>query len=182
MSSHSDKVAKLISWCVSNHIEIDPRLAIVENSTSGEISVRNASEDFISSSVTLVTIPKSAILSIRTCSLSQSLIGAIEYQGIGVPSYGHEAKLTLAVALYNELCLGSASRWAGYLQSLPQQTVPIALFWGYQYGDGLVPDDDSLQARELIAGTEVEREFKNKETGADFLASLLTPFTSLSIT
>jgi hypothetical protein len=75
--------------------------------------------------------------------------------------------------------LGSASQWAGYLQSLPSQTVPIALFWGYQYEDGLPPDIDSLEARALITSTEVEREFKNAETGGDLLASILLPLSLL---
>jgi len=47
MGSQSDKGSKLLNWCALNKIEIDPRLAIVEDSTSGDISVHNASDEFI---------------------------------------------------------------------------------------------------------------------------------------
>jgi hypothetical protein len=96
-----------------------------------------------------VVIPKSAVLSTRSCTLADHIPHA---------PYGHDATLTLALALYSEQCvffekidrallvpaylplyllflrrlLLYHSRWAGYLQSLPkeQNWHGIALFWG----------------------------------------------------
>ena len=99
--------------------------------------------------MSVVVIPKSAVLSTRSCTLADHIPHA---------PYGHDATLTLALALYSEQCVPSFekfdcallvrvptpisaflrrlllyhSRWAGYLQSLPkeQNWHGIALFWG----------------------------------------------------
>jgi len=66
--------------------------------------------------------------------------------------------------------LGPRSAWADYLQSLPQTTVPIGLFWGYKYSEDDVPDREAIDwkgNRDLI------QLFVNPETGVERLASLL---------
>jgi len=174
MNLESEKVPRLLEWCRANGVQIDPRVSIVQNPATGDITVYNTSVEYISNSTTLVTIPKSSILSIRSCSLSQILAGAFHSRGIGIPPYGHEAKLALALALYSELLWKYASRWEGYLQSLPLQIVPIALFWGYEYEDEPSSADMArFEMRSWIVGTELERGFKNRETGCDVLASVL---------
>lgn len=47
MHSRSDSVQRLLSWCSSKHIHIDERLSIIQNETTGEISVFNLSEGII---------------------------------------------------------------------------------------------------------------------------------------
>jgi len=71
----------------------------------------------------VVRIPKATILSTKSCFLSQDITSA---------PYGHTAHLALALALYGEILRGQDSRWFGYLQSLPRETVDIAIFWGVE--------------------------------------------------
>ena len=65
------------------------------------------------------------------------------------------------------------------MQSLPSETVPIALLWGHRDALGLDPDGED--AREWIAGTEIERTLRGEE-GRDPMVSLcsdLCPHDSL---
>ncbi|KAL9712231.1 hypothetical protein Ac2012v2_005309 [Leucoagaricus gongylophorus] len=68
--------------------------------------------------VALVRIPNHAVLSVRSCSLS-------EY--IPIALHGWDAQLGLAFALYSEILRGGSSRWSGYLCSL--QPVDLPIFW-----------------------------------------------------
>nr|VWO95388.1 Effector protein YopJ (Virulence factor YopJ) [Ganoderma boninense] len=56
--------------------------------------------------------------------------------------------------------LGSDSRWHGYLQSLPANTVPIARLWGHHHA---FPDLDASDAARWLHGTEVQRELQDEE-------------------
>ena len=139
----------------------------------------------------VVTIPRRWMLSIRTCACSGSLITCLADNGTHVPVYGHEAQLALALALYNELyvlgldvqtfrvwssydtvcsLLGPRSEWADYLQSLPQTTVPIGLFWGYKYLEDDMPDKEAIDWK---GNHDLGRLFVNPETGVEKLASVL---------
>ncbi|KAI0704382.1 hypothetical protein BC835DRAFT_1239552, partial [Cytidiella melzeri] len=109
------RLSTLLAWCTDIGIHIDSRLRLFESS-QGDIFVRNCSGSYIYSPTTLVTIPKRAVLSARSCGLSVD---------IPLVPYGHGALLGLSLAVYSEL-----SKWAGYLQSLPQTAVRIALLWG----------------------------------------------------
>ncbi|KAI5995674.1 hypothetical protein EDD15DRAFT_2164752 [Pisolithus albus] len=139
------RTSALLAWCNDNGIIIDPRIQVVDNDVEPSqaspvgscFGVEENSSDFgppckrglniysrdqyIPSPCTLVYIPKTAILSVRSSFLSSRIES--------VP-YGHGAHLSLAVALYGELLRGPKSRWYGYLQSLPRETVDIAVFWG----------------------------------------------------
>ncbi|KAG1785503.1 uncharacterized protein HD556DRAFT_1249754 [Suillus plorans] len=130
------RVKILLTWCNENGIQIDPRIQVRESTNHQELadrteSSRNSSrgrgisvyslEDFIDCSRSLVRIPKAAILSTRSCFLSQDIISA---------PYGHGAHLALALALYGEILRGQDSKWFGYLQSLPRETMDTAIFWG----------------------------------------------------
>ena len=75
--------------------------------------------------------------------------------------------------------LGSRSQWAGYLQSLPQKTVPVGLFWGYKYSDDDVPE---MEAIDWKSNHDLRRQFVNPETGEERLASLLDADANLSPT
>jgi hypothetical protein len=71
----------------------------------------------------VVTIPRRWILSIRTCASSEPLITWLTDNGLHVPVYGHEAQLTLALALYSELYVFDlASCGVGFLRYIPQIT------------------------------------------------------------
>lgn len=140
----NDRTSTLLAWCNDNGIIIDPRIQVVDNDVEpssfpegSRFGVEENSSDFgplcrrglniysrdqyIHSPCTLVYIPKTAILSVRSSFLSSQIEP--------VP-YGHGAHLSLALALYGELLRGPESRWYGYLQSLPRETVDIAVFWG----------------------------------------------------
>lgn len=66
--------------------------------------------------------------------------------------------------------LGSRSEWADYLQSLPQKTVPIGLFWGYKYSEEDSPDREAIDWR---GNRDLRQLFVNPETEVERLASLL---------
>ncbi|KAK7679455.1 hypothetical protein QCA50_017509 [Cerrena zonata] len=118
------RLTDLLNWCSENNIILDPRIQLVDDPNFG-ISV--FSKDIhIPAFETLVTIPKTAVLSSRSSSLIR-LIPELE-----VIPYGHGAHLSLALCLYYELLLGPDSRWSGYLRSLPKEPVAIALFWDVQ--------------------------------------------------
>lgn len=52
MHSRSDSVQRLLSWCSLKRIDIDERLSVVRDDTTGEISVFNLTEEAIPASQT----------------------------------------------------------------------------------------------------------------------------------
>jgi len=52
MHSRSDSVQRLLSWCSSKRIDIDERLSVIRDETTGEISVFNLTEEVIPASQT----------------------------------------------------------------------------------------------------------------------------------
>ncbi|KAF9648895.1 hypothetical protein BDM02DRAFT_2047232 [Thelephora ganbajun] len=169
MHSKPDSVQRLLSWCSLKRIHIDERLSVIQDEIAGEISVFNLTDETIPVYQTLVTIPRRWMISIRTCTSSGSLITCLTDNGIHVPVYGHEAQLALALALYREFLLGSRSEWADYLQSLPQKTVPIGLFWGYKYSDDDVPEREAIDWK---GNHDMGRLFVNPETGVERLTEI----------
>ncbi|CCM03037.1 uncharacterized protein FIBRA_05154 [Fibroporia radiculosa] len=139
----SGRLHSLLSWSSANNIHIDPRIHLVDDPHTG---IAIYADEFIPPNNTLVSIPKSAILSVRACSAAER---------ISFVPYGHDAQLALALALHIELLRESKSRWSGYLQSLPQELVPIAFFWGM---DKSSPSMDSFEAKEWLIGTGIEKE------------------------
>ncbi|KAF8449112.1 hypothetical protein L210DRAFT_3523911 [Boletus edulis BED1] len=134
----SNRTATLLAWCAEHRIQIDSTLQIIDSqqddnprhgakSTTSDWPSRERAlsvysrDELIECSRTLVYIPKTAVLSVKSCFFSQHISA--------VPC-GHGAHLSLALALYGELLLGPRSRWFSYLQSLPRETVDIAVFWG----------------------------------------------------
>lgn len=134
----SPRVKILLTWCTENGIQIDPRIQVretrnhqglagdrTESSCSPSLRGRGISvyslEDLIDCPYSLVRIPKAAVLSTRSCFLSHDITSA---------PCGHAAHLALAFALYGEILRGQDSKWFGYLQSLPRETVDMAIFWG----------------------------------------------------
>ncbi|KAI0272662.1 hypothetical protein BC834DRAFT_857817 [Gloeopeniophorella convolvens] len=167
----SPSLDQLLDWCARNGVRIDPRLRLVKDATTHAICVRAAhTEDEedpahhgsgpIVPAQSLVVIPKSAVLSPRTCALAAHIPPA---------PYGHDATLALALALYSEQLLGAASRWAGYLQSLPRARAwdGIALFWGARgpTAGGLGPARHTR-----LEGNEPEDETEDRDDGADVRA------------
>ncbi|KIP05485.1 hypothetical protein PHLGIDRAFT_119783 [Phlebiopsis gigantea 11061_1 CR5-6] len=152
-------LSPLLDWCADNGIWIDRRIAVVEDVDNGGLRVQQQSRFPIGAHETLVTIPKTAVLSVRSCSFAEV---------IPVVPYGHGARLGLSLAVYGELLLGERSRWFGYLQSLPRATVGIALLWGTgeAWADSIQGQEvtsDGRQAAVLAAGTEIEREFRGED-------------------
>ena len=75
--------------------------------------------------------------------------------------------------------LGSRSEWADYLQSLPQKTVPIGLFWGYKYSEDDSPDREEIDWK---GNHDLRQLFVNPETEVERLASRLDLDLSLRAT
>ena len=55
---------------------------------------------------------------------------------------------------------GQESHWFGYLQSLPSETVDLALFWGVDVGNGSRRFRDGHEAVTWVTGTELEKEMR----------------------
>ncbi|PCH39517.1 SET domain-containing protein [Wolfiporia cocos MD-104 SS10] len=151
---NAGRLSQLLMWCSKNGISIDPDIHFVDDPHTGIAVFSNRP---IASCTTLATIPKSALLSVRSCSVSEH---------IPFVPYGHGAHLALSFALHAELARGEHSKWFGYLQSLPQRPVPIAIFWGI--ADALLAGEDAREARMWITGTSVDEELVD-ENGNDYL-------------
>ena len=76
-------------------------------------------------------IPKSACLTPRTCRFASA-----------IESAGLDESLQLAVAVMSEKALGEESRWAAYLDSMPQM-VELPLTWS------------KAEVKRLLKGTEI---------------------------
>ncbi|KAF5328500.1 hypothetical protein D9758_017329 [Tetrapyrgos nigripes] len=139
------QIRQLLSWCASTKIHIDPKLQIRPH--DGGLAVFSSGE-VIPPFVTLVKISKNAILSVKSTSIAST---------IRTESYGLEAQLGLALALYLEIAKGEDSKWFGYLQSLPSQ-VDLPVFWGLGSGTTEI-DEDGKTALSWLKGSEVERDF-----------------------
>ncbi|KAI9440492.1 SET domain-containing protein [Lactarius indigo] len=154
-------LVRLLNWCADNGIHIHPNVRVLHEKKNG-ICVRTANCS-TTPEQSLVVIPKSAVLSTRSCLLAAD-----------VPHFpcGHDATLALALALYSEQLLASRSRWAGYIQSLPteQNWDGIALFWGLTSSrntsdvhrtesDSLDFDSDAAEAKRWLNGTEAQAHF-----------------------
>ncbi|KZV98798.1 SET domain-containing protein [Exidia glandulosa HHB12029] len=111
-------VQTLLDWCSTHGIRIDPRVALVQ-SDEGSISV--VARAGIGSESTLVAIPKNAILSVRTCYVSEWFGDSYDL--------AHTSAFALATALCAEMQRGLLSPFFGYLQSLPTTCVDIAHLW-----------------------------------------------------
>jgi hypothetical protein len=93
-------------------------------------------------------IPRSAILSVNSSDFKDIVPGKTWRQ---IPPI-----VQLSLTLLHEIRLGSASRYYGYLQSLPREHVPIVALWASKILFG----EDGLEGSKMLAGTEIERETK----------------------
>lgn len=100
----------------------------------------------------MVQIPKSSVLSRRTCRFAGAINTAFEEQHPDLD----EPNLWLSLVLLTELSQGTDSKWHGYLQSLPLSPVPLASFW-LDGEDDIETERDSKLASAWIRGTAVER-------------------------
>ncbi|PBK94934.1 SET domain-containing protein [Armillaria gallica] len=141
---HRDKISGLLEWCSSHGIKIDSRLRVVCDDES--VSVRSNGEEIALFS-SVVQIPKEAVLSVKSSSVSSAVVAS---------PVGHEAQLSLALALYIELAKGASSRWHGYLQSLPTQIVDIPILW--QTEDHFMDPTDRKGALRWLRGSEAEKD------------------------
>ncbi|KAJ3747324.1 hypothetical protein DFH05DRAFT_799461 [Lentinula detonsa] len=137
------KITTLLNWCTINGIQIDKRLRLVPDVTG--LAVYSGST-LIEASQTLVKIPKTAVLSVKSCSASQFIESS---------PYGLEAQLALSLALLIEIQRGTSSRWYGYLQSLPETMVDLPVFWDLEIGGRTL--EDGMEALKWLKGTEVQK-------------------------
>ncbi|TFY68083.1 hypothetical protein EVJ58_g1232 [Rhodofomes roseus] len=160
-----ENIQTLLQWSADNQLQLQPSLRIQFSTASG---IAVFSETFIGKNDILASIPKAGILSTKSTSLAEKIPPA---------PYGLGAQLALSLAVCHELAQGTASRWHGYLQSLPPSTVPIALLWGNS--DALDSPSDGEEAKGWIAGTEVERMVRG-EQGQDPLDKIYQYYYSVA--
>lgn len=119
------------------------------------------------------SLPKSAVLSIRTSSLRLPPELQLDAPDPGdrAGSIGTNRTIpTLALVLLHELRLGKESSFWGYLQSLPRSIGGLPIFW---------PEDGD--ARKWLRGTEAGRELAKKdELCMGYVSRFLTRLEHLS--
>jgi hypothetical protein len=114
MDAGSARIARLLAWCSDHGIHVDSRLQVTDNDETG-ISVFSREHGINDPATrtltacdnqlqkpsliplnifTVVSIPKTALLSVKSCSLSDH---------IPPEPYGQGANLALSLALYIEL-------------------------------------------------------------------------------
>ena len=126
-----------------------------------------ATQDFDNGAI-LASIPKAAVLSIRTAACADLL----ERLSEDVPC---DALLHMAIA--TERARGSASPWYGYLQTLPINGEPLPLLWPdaeitrLLAGTGL--DDDARQRRRELAAEYKSIQLLLRTLGEEAIASQL---------
>ncbi|OBZ71035.1 N-lysine methyltransferase SETD6 [Grifola frondosa] len=135
-SLSTDSLATLLTWTTTHGIIISPSIRVVDHGPTGNIAVVSVLSEPILPSSTLVSIPKTAILSVRSCSIAER---------IPFVPYGHGATLALSLGLYYEIL----------------QPVPIAILWNVS--NAFPGDEDGVEAYSWLTGTEVEKELKTDE-------------------
>ncbi|KAM6502690.1 hypothetical protein JOM56_002667 [Amanita muscaria] len=143
---HRRQISTLLAWCALNGLEIDSRLKLDWDPKTG-IAVYSKGSN-IPPNTKLVRIPRHAVLSTKSCTLSEHMSST---------PYGLGAQLALSLALYAEILKGKFSRWFGYLQSLPYTDVDIPVFWDLEMeiGPGSRRLEDGREALKWLRGTEV---------------------------
>ncbi|GAA5923407.1 protein-lysine N-methyltransferase [Sporobolomyces koalae] len=128
----------LADWLTAHSVYLDRRIELVQ----GPAGLHVVALAEIAPFETIGTIPKSLVLSHRTSSLAREQV-SLELLDT------HSPALRLAVHVLYELCQRAESRWYGYLDHSPQETVSIALLWR-----------ETAPAREWIRGTDLERQLE----------------------
>ncbi|KAF8705418.1 hypothetical protein RHS03_05409, partial [Rhizoctonia solani] len=148
----SQRVITLLNWCKQHGIILF-NINIVDGSTESPedtsgISVLASSN--LSHSDLVAKIPKHSIISRKT---SRLLLDTLHSEA------SKDDVMELALVLAYELALGEQSAWAGYLQSLPREQVPVAALWDEN------EDKDSQYAWLWLQATETAREIHELSTG-----------------
>ena len=88
------RLRTLLAWTAANGIHIDPSVELVDDPNSGiAVFGTDVATTMVRGSC-VVSIPKTALLSVRSCALAEHIPFA---------PVGHAAHLSLALALYTEL-------------------------------------------------------------------------------
>ncbi|CAE6481926.1 unnamed protein product [Rhizoctonia solani] len=147
----SQRVRALIDWC-DQHKVILSNITIIDRSAESPTDVSGISvlaDSNLAHSDLVAKIPKLSILSRRTSRLLSDIPGS--------DTNGNDV-MELTLVLAYELALGEQSAWAGYLQSLPHEQVPVAALWDEN------EDEDSQYARLWLQETETARAIRELST------------------
>jgi hypothetical protein len=115
--------------------------------------------------ITVLSVPKTAILSARTTSLKlpRELVDPIPSSNWAKTATTNLTVPTLALILLHEIRLGEKGRYWGYVQSLPRSVGGLPIFW-----------DEDGEGRRWLRGTDAERDLvKRNESGMGLVRSLL---------
>ncbi|CAE7216471.1 unnamed protein product [Rhizoctonia solani] len=150
MTSH--RVQTLIDWCNQHRVTLS-NINIIDYSVESQTGISGISvlaDRDLASSDLVAKIPKNSILSRRTSQLLSDIPDS---------RTNSDDVMELALVLAYELALGEQSTWAGYLQSLPHEQVPVAALWDEN------EDEDSQYAWQWLRETETARKICEPSTG-----------------
>ncbi|KAG8763620.1 hypothetical protein FRC11_014961 [Ceratobasidium sp. 423] len=147
----SQRVRALIDWCDQHRVTLF-NITIVDRSAESPTDVSGISVlagSNLAHSDLVAKIPKLSILSRRTSRLLSDIPDS--------DTNGNDV-MELTLILAYELALGEQSAWAGYLQSLPHEQVPVAALWDKN------EDEDSQYALLWLQETETTRAIRELST------------------
>lgn len=129
--------------------------------THWENIVGSSSSCFNRLTSSVVQIPKSAILSLRTSSLPK-LASKFTDEGKDTQPLWY-----LALALLHEIRLGRQSTFWGYIQILPRKHIPLPVLWPVKE----IGQEDGRLGIRWLAGTEAQRDLNRKASEGQALVS-----------
>ncbi|KAG9126999.1 hypothetical protein FRC07_001079 [Ceratobasidium sp. 392] len=147
------RVRTLLEWCDKNGITLLD-IELVDNDANespiDKSGIYVVARNNLNHSDIVAKIPKSTVLSKKT---SRLLAKAPNINTTG------DDTMELALIIAYEIAMGEQSRWFGYIQSLPQEQVPVAALW--EDND----DEDSRLAFLWLQGTETKQATYSPATG-----------------
>lgn len=140
-SATSSRLETLKSWLDANNVRLSSKLAIravpsnAESAATNDIGHEHSygifARENIQQDEILAVIPRSAILSKRTCAMADDPVFVEFCDRVYYTTPLQAGVRILATVLMLEILSGSASRWYGYIESMPQsyEKVGLPVFW-----------------------------------------------------
>ena len=114
------------SWMKRNGVEYDEEAIALEmergdDAVGVQVTARKAMVGSLDDPVQIGNVSKKACLSVKNVPKVAKILAKYDLED--------ELETALAAAITHEMALGKASKWHGYLESLPEEGEPVPLLW-----------------------------------------------------